>query len=211
MDVKLEYYFPTPFWHVNILETLESNNIKIKDLIKECKQIKTKNKGRKISNYGKNAYQSYDLKDENCKDNISKTLAILNSITQSIYKSNWKGDLCIDNCWLNINGKGGYNTPHIHPKSILAGAFYIKVPKDSGDFSIIRNSHEHFIYHSFGDVKTDEKGNNIYDAFLAEKIAFKPLVGDVFVFPAHLMHSVEKNKTNKKRISLAFNCFNKWN
>tara|TARA_B100000131_G_scaffold243380_1_gene236016 strand:- start:60 stop:695 length:636 start_codon:yes stop_codon:yes gene_type:complete len=211
MDVKLEYYFPTPFWHVNILETLENNGITIKDLIKECKQIETKDKGRRISNYGKNAYQSHDLKNENCKDNIDKTVAVLNSITQSIYKSNWEGDLCIDNCWLNINGKGGYNIPHTHPKSILAGAFYIKVPKNSGGFSIIKNSHEHFIYNGFGNVKTNEKGDKIYDAFLAEKINFNPSVGDVFVFPAHVMHSVEINKTNKKRISLAFNCFTKWN
>ena len=38
----------------------------------------------------------------------------------------------LGNMWANINYKGSLNRPHVHANSLFSGAYYIKVPKDSG-------------------------------------------------------------------------------
>ena len=34
--------------------------------------------------------------------------------------------------WYNVNTPNSFNMPHVHPRSILAGVLYVKVPKNSG-------------------------------------------------------------------------------
>ena len=59
-----------------------------------------------------------------------------------------------------------------------------------------------FLYATYGDIKQDSE-------FTFETVSFEPKVGDVFIFPSHVEHSVGKNKSKKNRISLAFNYLKK--
>ncbi len=35
-------------------------------------------------------------------------------------------DLRVSDMWININGKGNYNTPHIHGNAFFSGVYYVK-------------------------------------------------------------------------------------
>ena len=39
--------------------------------------------------------------------------------------------------WLNINDKGAWNAPHLHPLRWYSGVFYIRADGDEGDISFI--------------------------------------------------------------------------
>jgi uncharacterized protein (TIGR02466 family) len=205
LEINTGYYFPTPVWHVNILKEMENNNISMKEIIKECKKIKVENKGRKVSNFGKNAYQSNDLEFNSSVSSIFRVGQIISTVVKTIYNSVWKGNIELTNSWLNINKKNSQNIMHIHPTSILSGCFYIKVPKNSGDLTIVRNSFDQFIYQDYGNTHKNEKGEQILTSFTADMFSFIPKVGDIYIFPSHIQHQVSINETNKSRISIAFN------
>ena len=38
----------------------------------------------------------------------------------------------VSGCWLNINGKGSYNAPHIHGNSFFSGVYYVRTPPGCG-------------------------------------------------------------------------------
>lgn len=207
MDITVEYIFPTPIWRTNILEDIKNINIDMEDVIKECHRIQSNDKGRRISNIGKNAYQSNDL---NFQENLDSPLLsigkIISEIVNVTYNSTWKGALTIHNSWLNINTEEAVNMSHNHPKCILTGCFYVKVSETSGKLCMLRGGNERFIYAGYGDPKTDENGNDIYEPHINEKMSYMPKVGDIFLFPAHVLHLVEPNQTDEERISIAFNC-----
>ena len=83
--------------------------------------------------------------------------------------------LCIVSLWMNINGRGHHNNLHNHPDCDYAGCFYIQTFDDCGD-----------IYFESQGWKEPEEGT-------------------ILLFPSSLQHKVGENKTDKDRISSAFN------
>jgi len=106
----------------------------------------------------------------------------------------------LDNMWININGKGHYNTSHNHPNCLMSGVFWVKAPENCGKL-IFQNPHsfaEGWLIESADvDVK---KRLNYHHTF-----EFTPQEGTLVMFPSHLMHSVESNESDEDRISIAFN------
>ena len=102
--------------------------------------------------------------------------------------------------WININKPGDYNIKHVHPTNNLSGVLWIKAPQNSGD--IIFDSPN--VFESFLENKsyTDDfkKSCNIDDSY-----HFYPTEGRIIVFPSHLSHHVQENKSNEDRISVSFN------
>ncbi len=207
MKIGTQYIFPTPIWRTNIIPELEKHNITIEDLINQCLEMKAKDQGRIVSNIGKTSYQGNNFFFNDIqKTPFEKTWQILHDIVNSIYNDTWCGELNITNAWININEKEALNGVHNHPDSILAGCLYLQVPKNGGNFHIRRNCTEDFIYHRYGQIKTDSDNNPIYQDHIASEIAYTPAIGEVIVFPAHIMHYVGVNKSDIARFSVAFNC-----
>ena len=102
--------------------------------------------------------------------------------------------------WVNINKPGDYNIKHNHPTSDLAGVLWIKCPKDCGD--IIFDSPTSFQSHNELKSYIDDfkNQNNLHHSYY-----FDPTEGRILVFPAHLNHRVQENKSNEDRISVSFN------
>ena len=102
--------------------------------------------------------------------------------------------------WININKPGDYNIKHVHPTNNLSGVLWIKAPQNSGD--IVFDSPNNF--ESFLENKSYEddfkKSNFIDDSYHCY-----PTEGRMIVFPSHLQHHVQENKSNEDRISVSFN------
>ena len=111
--------------------------------------------------------------------------------------------------WYNINPKFTYNREHTHHNSFLSGAYYLKVPSDSGNIVFSRASIEaermHFISH-----RLQELGKDVHNSRLWNHYSFVPKEGMLLLFPGHLAHYVETNLTKDEddmRVSLSFNFF----
>jgi uncharacterized protein (TIGR02466 family) len=197
-------FFPTPLWRVNIKEELSQKNLTVEDLVEECFQIEQIDKGRKVSNLGENAYQSNDLNfyDEKNKElKLYNLMEIVESFVQSIYKSIWVGNIVLGNAWININRKDALNTVHNHANSVLSGCIYLKTPENCGCLTLEKNFNEKFIFQSYGRLKEEQQSSLMF----SEAVDLTVQEGDVLVFPAHVLHHVQPNKSEEERISISFN------
>ena len=102
--------------------------------------------------------------------------------------------------WININKKGGHNIRHIHPTSNLAGVLWIKCAEKCGE--IVFTSPYEFTGYKELKLYSDKfkKENN---AYLSYRI--NPKEGCMILFPSHLAHRVNENKSDGDRISISFN------
>ena len=102
--------------------------------------------------------------------------------------------------WININKPGDYNIKHVHPTNNLSGVLWIKCLENSGDIVFDSpNNFESFLENkSYND---DFKKSN----FIDDSYHCYPTEGRIIVFPSHLEHHVQENKSNEDRISVSFN------
>jgi uncharacterized protein (TIGR02466 family) len=105
-----------------------------------------------------------------------------------------QGSISIFTSWLNTFDKDQVIGLHEHgyQPNTFSGCYYHKVPKNSGNIQF--KSTNPFVI-SF--PHKADKYSNI--------VSVEPKEGMVLLFPSWLMHKVLPNKTNKMRVSLAFN------
>ena len=109
--------------------------------------------------------------------------------------------LVLMNYWINFNGKGGYNRSHNHPQAHFSGVYYVQAPENCGRI-FFDNPHTFTAFDELSSYKRDfiEQGRQ------HKTITVDPRAGLLILFPAYLIHSVEENKSDEERISIAFNC-----
>jgi len=104
----------------------------------------------------------------------------------------------LGNMWANINYKGGYNKPHIHPNSLFSGVYYVKTPPNCG--KIIFNDPRPGIQTSMPARVEGQLPN-----YLWREVYLDTVEGRIIMFPSWLWHCVEPNESNDIRISVSFN------
>jgi len=118
---------------------------------------------------------------------------------KEIWKEEWLDRApVLGNMWANINYKGGYNKPHVHPNTLFSGVYYIKTSPNCGQL-----------------ICTDPRPGiqTVMPArikgtppkHLWREVHLDPIEGRIIIFPAWLWHSVEPNESNDIRISVSFN------
>ncbi len=113
--------------------------------------------------------------------------------------SNQKIDLEIIKSWTSITSKFGFNTPHCHADNTVVGVYYVRTFDKCGDLLL----HDPRGAHSFVpkyEINTD--GYSVSDR-LYHRITAR--CGQLVLFPAYIVHSVEPNMSDEVRISLAMN------
>lgn len=150
--------------------------------------------GLNISNRG-GWHSEYDF--FNCKTFEVFLKYICHHVENSLIYS---CDLKLDSMWININQKGDYNKGHVHPGATLSGVFWVKTSDNCGNLVLHSNNTycEHQLLNSIS--KELSKEYNYYSNF-----TFTPKEGSIILFPSHILHDVEVNKSESDRISIAFN------
>ena len=149
--------------------------------------------GVNISNIGGWQSAPIDLsKDDLINNFLGSVLSNLPFIDKSY-------DFNMD-AWVNINNKGHFNMPHLHPMSNLSGVVWLKCPQNCGN--IVFMSPYEFMGHQEIELYSDgfKEQYNQYTSYY-----FTPTEGCIVLFPSYLMHEVRPNKSNEDRISIAFN------
>jgi uncharacterized protein (TIGR02466 family) len=108
----------------------------------------------------------------------------------------------LQNSWSNIHGPNECSHIHYHGNSLLSGVYYLILPKNSGNIAFHKSGIYTNIFHQSIRFEYDEMNN-----LNADKYVVDIKEGTILLFPSHLEHSVEKNNSNEKRYSLAFNFY----
>jgi len=106
--------------------------------------------------------------------------------------------LNIDNCWVNINGKGHVNNPHTHRGWTFSGVYYVTGHDNCGDL-VLEHPSQQFPYHyaeqPFKESSIERSMSNVY---------YKPEPCKLIIVPSWIKHYVLPNLTDQDRISIAF-------
>ena len=191
LNYKTNLIFPTPIHQFDVNGFSE-----IKDeLIDYAYDYKKKDpKGVSLSNRGGWQSECFEIinEDDVLQLFLINCLSNFPPIKESVQLRGY--------AWININKPGDYNIKHVHPTNNLSGVLWIKCLENSGD--IVFDSPNNF--ESFLENKSYEddfkKSNFIDDSYHCY-----PTEGRMIVFPSHLQHHVQENKSNEDRISVSFN------
>ena len=116
-----------------------------------------------------------------------------------IYKEEWLDrQPKIGNMWANINYKGGYNRPHIHPNSLFSGVYYVQTEPDCG--KLVCNDPRPGIQTNMPSRVKGQPPKHLW-----RECHLDPVEGRIIIFPFYLWHNVEPNLSNDIRISVSFN------
>lgn len=184
--------FSTPVF----VEDVKDTNLEKEALIKLVYKIKSREPSQQKTNVG--GYQTRGIKDSTEFQNLIGKLQTI--ITKNIhtYEFDCQLDIKVRNAWLNINGNGNKNRPHVHPCSEFACVYYLKTPQDCGNLVLLKNS----TYRMDGIADLPAKETNVLNC---DSFFIQPEENRFVMFPGYVEHLVEKNNSNEDRISLSFN------
>ena len=195
MEKKIFEYFAHPVFKYKVEDYSNQNKI----LEKYIYQLQKEDpKGQMKSNIGGWHSPFFDLKN---KDNIGlKFLLSIQKYVIDVFKSyGWVYDdkkVYYTGMWAIINKKGNSNNEHIHPNSNLSAAYYVKAPKNCGDF-VVTNPFS--LNRNF--YPNRENPTELNRTIAKHKVE----EGDLLIFPAYLPHQVLPNEADEDRIVISFN------
>ena len=140
---------------------------------------------------------SYDLKADPLFQSLVDT--ITSEVVQfgASYGVIGKKIICTD-AWANIAAPGDFQEYHAHPNNHFSVAYYIQVPKNSGDIHF--KSTEAF----FDNCPLPCKEDSMFPAS-AHQIRVPAKEGMLVAFRANLQHMVSQNLSHEDRISISMN------
>jgi len=153
-------------------------------------------------NNGDISTEKFVLDNPKFKEIKDTILLHLNLYAYDVLKVNKSIEFYLTNSWITRHHQNDYSQTHSHYNSIFSGCFYLDVSEESGDFIIENNPLATNIFTpTLRPFMEDNSNINANDWIV------KPKKGDLILFPSTVLHSVNQNKTNKPRYSLAFNTF----
>ena len=99
-------------------------------------------------------------------------------------------------CWANISPPGDGHRPHTHPNNYLSGVYYVQTQEGANTISFDDPRPQTNIISPATSEITDENAGQIH---------ITTREGLLVMFPSWLQHQVPRNKSQKARISIAFN------
>ena len=99
--------------------------------------------------------------------------------------------------WVNINPPGASNKIHYHANCHFSGIYYISLDAPACGSIFFRDPRIASRMLTYPVAKPTE--------FTTEEVRMAPEEGRMYVFPGWLEHGVEENKSDKDRVSIAFN------
>ena len=189
----MHLFFSTPIWASKI-NNFESVNNEMFDYISSLQKkdplgiIKSNFKGWHSKNF--------NMKDKQPKDFIEAIKSNINIALEDMAWDLTNQSVKIQSVWAIINEKDAWNQKHHHSNSDLSAAYYVSAHDNCGD--IVFYDPRPAPVHNHPISKSPNKLN-------ATVNSIKPEPGMLVLFPSYLEHSVNPNKSDKKRIVISFN------
>ena len=140
-----------------------------------------------------------ELYTSNIKANWAHQQKIVTPKHREIIESHFKNiqlNIAIIDVWGNVSVAGDFNPPHRHT-AMISGVGYIKMPDDIEKERLLEDHDPSSGMINFWDGRPALYGVHMHRA--------KPVVGDIYCFPAWLPHSVHPFRSKGERWSFSFN------
>ena len=196
-ELKAHVWFPTLIWQADMPDNEMSFIKGTKDFIlkekKETPNTALMSDG-KYSSVFQGGWQSKTYTQwmhgfEHMGEKLDETI-------ESCRKQIGVPELKLKGYWFSVNSYGNYTTLHNHRNCILSGVFYVDIPeKNMGKINFERSD----------DISYFLPPLDSYNNFTGERASYEPETGRLLIFPSWLKHSVDRNESKKKRISISFN------
>jgi uncharacterized protein (TIGR02466 family) len=187
----IESWFPTL---IGFVDNANHNKIENK-LTNLCKKIK-----KEKTSGGKNwvSVDTYNTQGTCNLINIKEFKKLNDWIFEQVKnysnRLGYKNNFICDDAWFNIYNKNDFQEYHIHPKHSLSAIYFLTSPKEGA----ARTFFESPISEEFQDPLSD-------DPLVSKRVNYYPKAGRLIIFRSNVRHCVERHKSNKLRISLAYN------
>lgn len=183
-------FFPTPVFLNNIDIDVDTEKFLINSTFV-----------RMSSGNGNFSKNHYILDDEICKSFVDKLFFQLNLyVDKYLHTDDSNFEWYMQNSWVVEHEPNDFGQQHHHANSLVSGVYYLDVPKNSGSICFHKPNGHTNIFHMSTNIPYKE-----YTPINSDKYKIEPNKGDLILFPSHLLHSIDKNESNNKRYSLAFN------
>lgn len=191
MDVKT--WFPTLIWD-DVISSPKLSNTRLLNYALELSEGDSEQKSN-MGGWQSNASVIFQDAFQPLVNELGlRVQEIANQINVS---PEW--EIYLDSGWVNINGKGDYNNPHVHAQSFLSCVYYVSVPEDSETVIEFEDPRDQ---RKFCEPKRMYWAPVSYTDYSVE---YTPMNGRVIFFPSYLRHLVTPNKSDTKRVSIALN------
>lgn len=190
--MKREDVWSLPIWEDKIDDI---SDYVIKDIIYEIERLHQSDCGRSYSNKG--GWQSNDfvMGDNAFIDILLESIqAKIDIVAEGVGTQ-----LDVTNCWVNINNSGDHNSTHIHTNCSLSGVVYLEAEPDQGNIVFSHPFSDGLKYAIYNTGLVGLKRVILND------VSVVPSFKKIIMFPPFYPHKVEANKTDRRRISVAFN------
>ena len=107
--------------------------------------------------------------------------------------------IALEKAWCNIDNNINIDSPHCHPLSAFSIVYYVAGQEDSGSIQFM-NPSPGMMNSQIGQGKCIKE----FDEFNSNAWTIDPEPGKLLIFPSWLVHFVHQNKSNNRRISIAF-------
>ena len=104
----------------------------------------------------------------------------------------------LQNSWAVRHNKGDWSQAHHHTNSVFSGVYYVKTNDTSGNLVFTRT-------HDTVSTTTFDFPYTNFNELNSKSFGITPQTGEVVMFPSHLMHSVDPNRSDTVRYAVAFN------
>ena len=173
-----------------ITDVLPNKKLK-QEILKELKIQEKSNNGNILTNKG--GFQSKEISNSYINETIG-SVAINNLIKYYNFK---KVKFTMVNSWINKNNKDDFNIIHSHPNSTFSGIYYVDVPDEGGELVFYRSNNFCNL------LDYIDKTNNDTELFTTFNVKVKNNL--LILFRSYLAHFVMPHKSQRARISVAFN------
>ena len=142
----------------------------------------------------------YSISNSYKLDNIdvwNNLLSDFEKHANEFVKNFYDKKLKISEFWVNVSRKNNFVQPHVHPKSVFTGVYYIQSSENCGDLRM-ENPFATQLQMT-GELKPP------YTKYNTSYWKFPPIENRLYLFHSWLRHSVEVNYSDVPRLSLSFN------
>ena len=129
---------------------------------------------------------------------MEKILSCCNEYAKNLKKPNNINNLNTDyldksqfhvHAWCNVNDINSENYIHSHPGNFASGVIWFQA-EGTGVLEFIPHNYINKLTHPVWPYHGVSR--------------YKPVDGDILIFPSYLLHRVERNTSNQQRVSMAF-------
>ena len=187
----LEQLFSAPVYNSRV-------NLNIKPYLNLCLKEKRRLNndnydGEKWENTSAGSKNKYVLEKKQFKDLKNEILKHVNIYGKDILE--YSNDFKITTSWISFTDPNCKAHLHRHRNCVFSGIVYLQTEENSGNL-VFED------YKNLNDIFLNIKNYNIFNS---ELWYYKPFNSKIIIFPSHLFHRIDKNKSKIIRVSIAFN------